>query len=162
MTTGDKDFLSGDVSGMEEMVKLYVGAIRSVLDAIPADLGQGDPAPGTRQEILMLLAKAQIAWLTSGLRYWKHIAEIVGKSGLGLLDLATQNPPKDADDDTKRAMQQLVLIDKARACLREIGEASMSEAEALRRELTKIEKDLRATQDPGPGPKGKRMHRGKT
>ncbi len=162
MTIDSDDFQSGGMSGVEEMVKLYIGAVRSMIDAIPADLGQGEPASGSRQEILMLLAKAQVAWLTSGLRYWKHIAEIVGKSGMGLVELASQTPPGDTDDETKRTMQQLVLIDKARACLREVGEVSLSEAEALRRELMKIEEELRASQDPGPGPQGKRYWRGKT
>ena len=108
---------------------------------------------------MMLLAKAQVAWLTSGLRYWKHIAEIVGKSGLGLVDLATKATDADANDENARTMRQLVLIDKARACLREVGEASMSEAEALRRELMKIEAELRETQSPGQGPEGMRTWR---
>ena len=110
---------------------------------------------------MLLLAKAQVTWLTSGLRYWKQIAEIVGKSGLGLVDLATQTNDIDPKDENARTMRQLVLIDKARACLREVGEASLSEAETLRRELHKIEQELRDTQNPGPGPQGKRTWRAK-
>ena len=159
MKSGGKEFLSDEVAGVEELVGLYVNALRSMIDAIPADLATGEPGMGSREEIMMLLAKAQVAWLTSGLRYWKHIAEIVGKSGLGLLELATQAKDLQGDPETTRTMQQLVLIDKARACLREVGEVSMSEAEALRRELQKIEAELRATMDPGPGPEGRRGHR---
>lgn len=162
MKSGGKDFLSDDVAGVEELVGLYVNAIRSMIDALPGDLGLGEPEMGSRQEIMLLLAKAQVAWLTSGLRYWKHIAEILGKKGLGLVELAAQAKAADgADKEKSRTVQQLVLIDKARACLREVGEASLSEAETLKRELMKIEEELRATQDRGPGPKGKRQHRTK-
>ena len=159
MATGDKEFGSGEAAGIEDMVNLYMGAVRSMIDALPAGGTSGEPPTGSREEIMMLLAKAQVAWLTSGLRYWKHIAEIVGKSGLGLVDLATKATDADANDENARTMRQLVLIDKARACLREVGEASMSEAETLRRELMKIEAELRETQSPGQGPEGKRTWR---
>lgn len=141
------------------MVNLYMGAVRSMIEAIPASGVSGEPKTGSREEIMMLLAKAQVAWLTSGLRYWKHIAEIVGKSGLGLVDLATKANAMETNDDNARTMRQLVLIDKARACLRDVGEASIGEAETLRRELMKIEAQLRETQDPGPGPQGQRTWR---
>ena len=159
MATGDKEFGSGEAAGIEDMVNLYMGAVRAMIDALPAGGTSGEPPTGSREEIMMLLAKAQVAWLTSGLRYWKHIAEIVGKSGLGLVDLATKATDADANDENARTMRQLVLIDKARACLREVGEASMSEAEALRRELMKIEAELRETQSPGQGPEGMRTWR---
>lgn len=161
MTQDGKDFLSGDAKGIEDLVTLYIGAIRAMIDAIPTDLVAGGPRMGSRQEILLLLAKAQVAWLTSGLRYWRQIAEIVGRSGLGLIDVASKSSGVSADEETARTMRQLVLIDRARACLREVGEASMSEAETLRRELLKIEQELRATQGPDQGPQGKRTWRAK-
>ena len=156
MKSGENGFLFDDIGGVEELVGLYANAVRTMIDAIPADLGTDEPSMGSREEIMMLLAKAQVAWLTSGLRYWKQIGEIVGKSGLGLMEVAAKTRETDGDPETKRTMQQLVLVDKARACLREVGEVSLSEAEALRRELQKIEAELRATIDPGPAPEGRR------
>ena len=148
---------------LESLVELYLNAMRLMIDALPAaaSLSPGAPRMGSEREILMLLARAQSVWLTSGLRYWKQMAEILASHGIGLADLIREPAGEDDGGADLQTMRRLKLLDEARACLREISDASMSEAEALRAQLMKIETDLRATQDQEPAPLGKRHGRWK-
>ncbi|MGM0584854.1 MAG: hypothetical protein ACQEUZ_09385 [Pseudomonadota bacterium] len=151
--------------GTERLVADYLDAIRLAVDALSALRGAGDQrAPGSEGEILLLLARAQAAWLTGGLRYWREIADILARGGEDLADAALKDAaaPDDGDDDeAERARRRMVLLDKARASLREIGEVSVSEAEALRARLLEIESELREMVDGGPETEPRRRARPK-
>lgn len=150
--------------GMERLVGECLDAIRLAVDALSALRGGGDQrAPGSEGEILLLLARAQAAWLTGGLRYWREIADILARGGEDLADAALKEAaaPGDGDDEAERARRRMILLDKARASLREIGEVSVSEAEALRARLLEIEGELRETVDGGPETEPRRRARPK-
>ncbi|MEM9010191.1 MAG: hypothetical protein AAGE18_03120 [Pseudomonadota bacterium] len=131
---------------MDELIALYLTTLRDIIAALPAseERLKADERWGLADErrILFLLAQAQAAWLTSGLRYWRQMAEILATQGIGLGDAARD----DAAWEQDRLMRHLLLVDKARAALREVADLSLSEAKALRRKLLEIEGHLRAAE----------------
>ncbi len=136
----------GEIGNMDDLVGLYVDTLQAWIDILPQRRDDADPTPGSQQEILLLLARAQAAWLTSGLRYGRQISELMSASGMDLAGMAALKGGGTSD----QTLQQLALIDKARSFLVQVADASLSEAEALRSQLLEIEAALRDVQDSGP------------
>lgn len=151
----------GEISSMNELVKLYVDTLQAWTDALPQSRAGSEPAPGSSREILLLLARAQAEWLTSGLRYGRQISGLMAERGFDLAGLAAVAKPMADETPSEQTLRQLVLIDKARGFLQQVAEASLSEAEALRTQLLKIEDELRELQDSGPETDPKRNVRAK-
>lgn len=129
----------GDPESIDDLAKMYMSAVSTIL----ASLKDYEEKSGARgADVLYVLAQAQTRWLTGALRYWTQIASIVGNQGVNAVE-ALQPDPNGPSDDAKR----LILLDKARAALREISDLSLSEAKLLQRDLMTIEKDLRAAFD---------------
>ena len=151
----------GEIGNMNELVTLYVDTLRTWIDALPQKQDDAEPLPGSSREILLLLARAQAVWLTSGLRYGRQISELMAQQGLDFAGLSALGLPDENGNTTDVTMRQLALIDKARRFLQQVADASLSEAEALRKELLRIEAELRELQTGGPEAAPKRNVRAK-
>ncbi len=124
-----------DPSSIDDMAAMYLSALKDVLASLK------DHETGGRRfqsDVMYLLAQAQARWLTSALRYWQQVAAIIGTQGVDAIEAIVPEPKGQSLE-----AQQLVLLDKARAILREISELSMSEAKLLQRDLMDIEAELR-------------------
>jgi hypothetical protein len=151
----------GEIGDMNELVALYVDTVQAWIDALPQHRDESEPTPGSNREIMLLLARAQAAWLTSGLRYGQQVSALMADRGMDLAGLTSlvREPPADATPDETR--RQIELIDKARDFLTQVADASLTEAETLRIQLLKIERELRALQAGGSDPDPKRNVRTK-
>lgn len=129
----------GDPESMDDLAKMYMAAVETVLSSLK-DYEDKSGARGA--DVLYVLAQAQTRWLTGALRYWTQIASIVGTQGVDAVE-ALQPDPNGPTDEAKR----LIVLDKARAALREISDMSLSEAKLLQRDLMKIDEDLRSAFD---------------
>ncbi|WP_370400356.1 hypothetical protein [Sulfitobacter sp. JB4-11] len=129
----------GDPESTEDLAAIYLSAISNVLSSL-RDYEENNA--GFASDVMYVLAQAQVRWLTSALRYWTQIATIVSVQGSDAMD-ALQSDGSEASVEARR----LIVLDKARAALREISDMSLSEAKLLQRDLMKIETDLRETLD---------------
>lgn len=130
-----------DPASLDDLAEMYLAAVSGVLASLKIE---GDER-GFASDVTYLLAQAQVRWLTSALRYWTQIASIISTQGA---DAAGAIRP-----DGRRLSpeaRRLIVLDKARAALREISELSLTEARLLQRDLMEIEADLRATLPEGP------------
>jgi hypothetical protein len=124
--------------------------------AAPETAPRPKPKPEPRPEVepaesmAELMARAQVAWLGAGIRYWSEMAELFGRRGVRIADMARYS---ESDLDER---EKLRLLDEARGYLREVGEISMREARALTDDMTKLEQALRKTQAKPPRPTPKR------
>jgi hypothetical protein len=112
-----------------------------------------EEAPGPDANMVELMARAQVAWLGAGMRYWGEMAELFGRRGANIADMARLSE-RDMDEREK-----LRLLDEARGYLREVGEISMREAQALTDDMMKLEAALRKTQAKPPAKDPKRHGR---
>lgn len=99
------------------------------------DSGRGDTS------MLELMAKAQVAWLSSGARYFGELTELFGRRGASMTDLVRMA------DGGLSDTEKLQLLDEARGYLREVGDISLREAQALKNDLLELEAALRKTQE---------------
>lgn len=150
----------GDGALIDKMIESYLGVIKGVLNKMP---NAGDDADGDRklngkeQEIFLHLAKAQMTMMSRGMNLWRQVGETMVSHGKE----ATEAAPKDMNDERAREHMRMIALDKARACLREIGDISRVNAEEFQQELVEIEAALRASQAPEPYEKPKRQARAK-
>ncbi len=151
----------GEIGNIDDLVELYVDTLQSWIDVLPQSLGDAEPAPGSNREILLLLARAQAEWLTSGLRYGRQVRDLMAAGGFDMAGLAAAAKAMAEDGPADLTLRQLALIDKARGFLRQVAEASLSEAEALRSQLLEIEAELRELQGGAPEGAARRNVRAK-
>ena len=116
---------------------MYLSAVSSVLSSLK-EYEENDA--GFASDVMYVLAQAQVRWLTSALRYWTQIATIVSTQGSDAMEAIRQD-----GSDLSPEARRLIVLDKARAALREVSDMSLSEAKLLQRDLMKIEADLRDT-----------------
>ena len=133
MTKEDKGGGFSDPASIEDMTTMYLTAVKGVLNSL-----KDYESKGGGSEIMYLLAQAQAKWLTSALRYWQQVATIISTQGAEAVEAI--KPDANGPSDEAR---QLMILDRARAALREISDLSMSEAKVLQRELMEIEEELR-------------------
>ena len=142
------------------MIESYLGMVQGVLNKMPnaADAPNGESKlSGKEQEIFLHLAKAQMTMMNRGMNLWRQVGETMVSHG----QEATEAAPKDMNDPKARDHMRMIALDKARACLREIGDISRINAEEFQQELIEIEAALRASQAPEPYDKPKRQARAK-
>lgn len=155
----------GDGASIDQMIERYLGVVQGVLDRIPGTADAPDGAAnldgaklnGKEQEIFLHLARAQMTMMSRGMTLWRQIGESMLSHGTE----ATNAAPKDMSDPKARDHMRMIALDKARACLREIGDLSRVSAEEFQLELIEIEAALRASQAPDPYDKPKRQARAK-
>lgn len=155
----------GDSVSVDKMIEQYLGLVQGVLNKMPgaadAPEGGGDMARanlnGKEQEIFLHLARAQMTMMSRGMNMWRQIGESMLTHGKE----ATNAAPKDMSDPKARDHMRMIALDKARACLREIGDLSRVNAEEFQHELIEIETALRASQAPEPYEQPKRQARAK-
>ncbi len=150
----------GDGASIEQMIESYLGVVRGVLEKMP---GAPDaPNDGAKlnheeQDIFLHLARAQMTMMNRGLSLWRQVGETMLNHGME----ATNAAPRDMSDPKVRDHMRMITLDKARACLREIGDLSRVSAEEFQQELIETEAALRASQAPAPYDKPKRQARAK-
>ena len=150
----------GDGASIDKMIESYLGMVQGVLNKMPnaADAPNGESKlSGKEQEIFLHLAKAQMTMMNRGMNLWRQVGETMVSHG----QEATEAAPKDMNDPKARDHMRMIALDKARACLREIGDISRINAEEFQQELIEIEAALRASQAPEPYDKPKRQARAK-
>lgn len=131
-----------DPSSVDDMVSMYLSAIKSVLTSLKE---YEDKGAASGSDIMYLLAQAQAKWLSSALRYWQQVATIIATQGTDAVDaIKPDQPGAEMSDEARR----LLLLDKARAALRDISDLSITEAKLLRRDLMEIEAELRTFAGP--------------
>lgn len=146
----------GGIGDMNALSELYADMIQGWIAALqrPGGEAEGDVEPDLSRDVVELLARAQIAWLSSGLRYGRQISDLMLAQKDDLRDFAGALKPSPDDPPDRLDLRQAAVIDRARRVLQQVADASISEAEALRNELLKIETDLRNLQsadtDTGP------------
>jgi len=156
---------ASDGAAIDQMIESYLGVVQGVLDRMPGTADAPDSAAspdgaklnGKEQEIFLHLARAQMTMMSRGLNLWRQIGESMLSHGTE----ATNAAPKDMSDPRARDHMRMIALDKARACLREIGDLSRVNAEEFQQELIEIEAALRASQAPDPYDKPKRQARAK-
>ncbi len=126
-----------DPKSTEDLASVYLSAVSSVLSSLK-DYEENNS--GFASDVMYVLAQAQVRWLTSAMRYWTQIATIVSTQGSDAI-----NALQPSGSEMSVEAQRLVVLDKARAALREISDMSLSEAKLLQQDLMKIEADLRDT-----------------
>lgn len=130
---------------------MYLSAVSGVLSSLK-EYEENDA--GFTSDVMYVLAQAQVRWLTSALRYWTQIATIVSTQGADAMEAL-----KAEGTDLSPEARRLVVLDKARAALRDVSDMSLSEAKLLQRDLMKIEADLRDTLgDPAGDRRGPRRY----
>ena len=142
------------------MMESYLGVVQGVLAKMPSAGGaaEGESKLNSKeQEIFLHLAKAQMTMMSRGMTLWRQVGETMVNHG----QEATEAAPKDMNDPKARDHLRMIALDKARACLREIGDISRINAEEFQQELIEIEAALRASQAPEPYEKPKRQARAK-
>lgn len=157
--------LFGDGASIDQMIESYLGVVQSVLAKMPGTGDGPDSAAspgeaklnGKEQEIFLHLARAQMTMMSRGMTLWRQIGESMLSHGTE----ASNAAPKDMSDPRARDHMRMIALDKARACLREIGDLSRVNAEEFQHELVEIEAALRASQAPDPYDKPKRQARPK-
>ena len=150
----------GDGASIDRMIESYLGVVQGVLSRMPKtnDAAEGETdLNGKEQEIFLHLAKAQMTMMNRGMTMWRQVGETMVSHG----QEATEAAPKDMQDEKAREHMRMIALDKARACLREIGDISRINAEEFQQELIEIEAALRASQAPEPYDKPKRQARAK-
>lgn len=160
----------GEGASIDQMIERYLSAVQGVLDKMPgpSETPEGGPGldgaglggaklNGKEQEIFQHLARAQMTMMSRGLNLWRQVGETMLNHGTE----ATNAGPKDMSDPKARDHMRMITLDKARACLREIGDLSRVSAEEFQQELIEIEAALRASQAPDPYDKPKRQARAK-
>ena len=150
----------GDGASIDKMIESYLGVVQGVLDKMPkaAAATEGESRlDGKEQEIFLHLAKAQMTMMSRGMNLWREVGETMMAHGRE----ATEAAPKDMNDPKAREHMRMIALDKARACLREIGDISRVNADEFQQELIEIEAALRASQAPEPYEKPKRQARAK-
>lgn len=154
-----------DGASISQMIERYLDVVQGILDKMPGpseapeDSAGLDEAKlsGKEQEIFQHLARAQMTMMSRGLNLWRQVGETMLNHGTE----ATNAAPKDMSDPKTRDHMRMITLDKARACLREIGDLSRVSAEEFQHELIEIEAALRASQAPAPYDKPKRQARAK-
>ncbi|MDK3074156.1 hypothetical protein QO034_13630 [Sedimentitalea sp. JM2-8] len=149
MTTDKPDL--GGIDDVTVLSELYADMVQGWISAFqrPGDDAGGDVETDFGRDVMELLARAQIAWLNSGLRYGRQISDLMLAHKGDLGDFAEAlKPPADGPPD-RLDLRQTAMIDTARRLLQQVADASLSEAEALRAELLKIEAELRSLQNAG-------------
>ena len=158
-TSGSKSPF-GDGASIDRMIEGYLGVVQGVLNRMPnaSDAPEGETTlNGAEQEIFLHLARAQMMMMNRGLTLWRQVGETMLSHG----QEATEAAPKHMNDPKARDHMRMIALDKARACLREIGDISRINAEEFQQELIEIEAALRASQAPAPYDKPKRQARAK-
>ena len=136
--TGQPKSPFGDGASIEKMIESYLGVVQGVLNKMPNanDASDGESmVNGKEQEIFLHLAKAQMTMMNRGLNLWREVGETMMAHG----QEATEAAPKDMNDPKARDHMRMIALDKARACLREIGDISRINAEEFQQELIEIE-----------------------
>ncbi|MEO1000623.1 MAG: hypothetical protein AAFW69_08500 [Pseudomonadota bacterium] len=147
----------GKAAGLEELIGLYISTLQGLIATLPASeegFEEERALWGDEKRIMFLLAKAQAVWLTSGLRYWRQVADIMADRGMSLTDVVTASMVEGKDP----VVRNIALLDEARIALREVAELSMSEAKSLRRKLLEIEEKLRES-EAAQAEEGRRFHK---
>ena len=146
-------------ASLDQMMEDYLRIMRQFLAKTPADADlQEDIHPDAKErEIVMHLARAQMMWLNRGLTLWRRIGETMIAHG----EEAKAAAPDDLTDANARTQKRLIALDKARACLHEVGDMTRISAQEFQQELIEIEAALRASQAPEPYDKPKRRARAK-
>jgi len=150
----------GDGASIDQMIESYLGVVRGVLDKMPRheNAPEGEAQlNGEEQDIFLHLARAQMAMMNRGLNLWRQVGETMVNHGME----AAKTAPKDMADPKARDHMRMIALDKARACLHEIGDISRINADEFQQELLEIEAALRASQAPEPYEKPKRQARAK-
>lgn len=155
----------GDSASIDQMIERYLSLVQGVLSKMPGTGETSAAAPnpngaylnGKEQEIFLHLARAQMTMMSRGMNLWRQVGESMLSHGTE----ATNAAPKDMTDPKARDHMRMIALDKARACLREIGDLSRISAEEFQHELIEIEAALRASQAPAPYDKPKRQARAK-
>lgn len=150
----------GDGASIDQMIERYLGVVQGVLNKMPGSAETPDGKAnlnGKEQEIFLHLARAQMTMMNRGLNMWRQVGESLLNHGME----ATNAAPRDMSDPKARDHMRMIALDKARACLREIGDLSRINAEEFQHELIEIEAALRASQAPDPYDKPKRQARAK-
>ncbi|RBW53752.1 hypothetical protein [Ruegeria sp. A3M17] len=130
----------GNPGSIDDMVAMYLEALEGVLGSLR---DYSEKGARVEPDVMFLLAQAQARWLSSALRYWQQIATIVSTQGTDAIEATIPS----ADGPSLEA-RQLIVLDKARAVLREISDLSLSEAKLLQRDLMEIEAELRKSVGP--------------
>ena len=131
--TSNSDNSFGSPGSIDVMAEMYLSAVKNVLDSLKEY--EDDSA---KSDVMYLLAQAQARWLSSALRYWEQIATIISTRGTDAVD-AIKTDETEASPEARRVM----LMDNARAALREVSELSLREAKLLQNDFVKIEAELR-------------------
>jgi hypothetical protein len=141
----------GGIGDMNALSELYADMIQGWITALqrPDGKTEGKMEPDFGRDVVKLLARAQIAWLSSGLRYGRQVSDLMLAQKDDLRDFAEALKPSPDGPPDRLDLHQAAVIDRARRVLQQVADASISEAEALRNELLKIETDLRSLQSAG-------------
>lgn len=152
--------LFGDGASMDQMIERYLGVLQDVLATMPKPGETSEDGAGLdekEQEIFLHLARAQMVMMNRGLNLWRQVGETMLRHGTKATSAASEDKP----DPKTREHMRMITLDKARACLHEIGDLSRVSAEEFQHELIEIEAALRASQAPAPYDKPKRHARAK-
>lgn len=142
-------------ANLDQMIEDYLKIMRQFLAKTPADADL--PEDAQEREIVMHLARAQMMWLNRGLTLWRRIGETM----IAHREEAKAAAPDDLTNANARTQKRLIALDKARACLHEVGDMTRISAQEFQQELIKIEAALRASQAPEPYDEPKRRARAK-
>lgn len=136
---------------MNALSELYADMIQGWITALqrPGGEAEGEAELDLSRDLVELLARAQVAWLSSGLRYGRQISDLMLAQKDDLRDFVGALKPSPDGPPDRLDLRQAAVIDRARRVLQQVADASISEAEALRNELLKIETDLRSLQSSG-------------
>lgn len=97
-------------------------------------------SPAQAMPLFALLAQAYLLCMSGGLRFSGRLAETVTNCQARTFDTLRQDSFINADDDEKTR----ILIDEARACLREIVELCAGESKSLQAKMLDIDEAMRA------------------
>ena len=117
-------------------------AFAPMVEPLRRAAGAGDPGMAQEAaEIAGFLGQTWMVAASSGLRYWRRLAEMYGEHQAGILQALASGR---LSEDERRAM-----IDELRAYVREVGDVSLQEARLLQRELERLSFGLAAAVDAG-------------
>jgi hypothetical protein len=138
-----------DLSVFFDSIMNTMNQFRSDWEAADTDsAGKGVISPqalADYTELMTFMGQAYLAWLSSGLRYWGRLSDIYGdyQQAMGQSLLEIQNDP------ASREQERRVLLDHARAYLREMASLPFQESRLLQAKLEKVARDMRWTDELG-------------
>ena len=132
---------------MDAFMEMYINMARRFSESAPSFTSPTlENMSDKEQSFMRMMTQAQMVWMQRGATTMKEMSEVAMQRWME----ASEGLKGGMADQDARDHARMIALDKMRACLREMGEIGVANAEAFQDEMFELEAALRESQAPEP------------